>query len=159
MALGLKTPCEFWRRHKHSNRSNVSNSLWTCFSMLDLQRDFDTFTCQIKFPTYYTVSQEKVPGDWWFHLLSQQKLIHTDREFEGSQWSQVGKPLALWCKGEKQAIKAAPKHPNTLSHAILFLGFSMNRWILKLGKPYLVSAVIKKIDTYGESGMMSLSTR
>lgn len=128
---------------QHSNHSNVSKSLWTCFSMLDLQRDSDTFTCQIKFPPYYTVSQEKVPGDWRSQLLSQQKLMHTDRGFEGPQWPQVGNPSALWCKGGKASKTGSTETPQH-THPILSLGFSMERWILKLGRPYLDSAVIKR---------------
>lgn len=63
--------------------------------MLDLQVDFDTLMCQIKFPTYCTVSQEKMPGDWQFQLLGPQKLVNIDCEFEGPQWSQVEKLSAL----------------------------------------------------------------
>lgn len=101
------------------------------------------FTCQIKFPPYYTVSQEKVPGDWRSQFLIQQKLMHTDRGFEGPQWSQVGNSSALWCKGEKASKTGSTKTPQH-THAILFLGFSMERWILKLGKSYLGSAIIKR---------------
>lgn len=54
-----------------------------------------------------------------------------------------GKPISFVMQRGKASKTGSTKTPQH-THAILFLGFLMERWILKLGKPYLGSAIIKR---------------